>query len=145
MIDADRLLEGVARTLEESVLPALGSGFARGQLYAVLEVIGSLQGQLVWGGMLLDSEASSLAELIGQAAGSIDGELGRDLRDYAARTFAPLEDRLHEGRRLVCALIEAGHADAGPLAEALDAHLRNDAILKAMALRPTRLAEISQG
>ena len=40
---------------------------------------------------------------------------------------------------------DAGHADGGPLAAAVDAWLANDAIFKAMALRPSRLAEISQG
>ena len=56
----EELVDGCVRTLQERVLPALSSRFARGQLYAVLEVVGSLQGQLAWGGMLLDSEASSL-------------------------------------------------------------------------------------
>lgn len=145
MIEPDRLLEGIARTLEETVLPSLGSGFARGQLFAVLEVLGALQGQLAWGGMLLDNEAASLASVAALAATTIEGELGWRLLDYGTRPDAPLAERLAEGRALVCALIEAGHADAGPVKDAVDAHLSNDAIFKAMALRPSRLAEISQG
>jgi hypothetical protein len=145
MIEPDRIIEGLARTLEESVLPALGSGFARGQLFAVLEVLGGLQGQLGWGGMLLEHEAASLSSLVEEAAELVDGELGDRLRGYAAFASAPLADRLREGRALVCALIDEGHADDGEMAAAVDAFLSNDTIMKAMALRPTRLAEISQG
>jgi hypothetical protein len=145
MIETDRILEGLSRTLEESVLPALGSGFARGQLFAVLEVLGGLQGQLAWGGMLLENEAASLASLVEQASNLVVGPLGERLRGYAALAPAPVADRIREGRALVCALIEEGHADDGELASAIDAFLSNDTIFKAMALRPSRLAEISQG
>jgi hypothetical protein len=145
MIETDRILEGLSRTLEESVLPALGSGFARGQLYAVLEVLGALQGQVTWGGMLLENEAASLASLLGEASKSVGGTLGERLLAYAVGASAPLAERLREGRALVCALIEDGYADDGELAAAIDSFLANDTIFKAMALRPGRLAEISQG
>lgn len=145
MMEIDRILDGVARTLENSVLPALDGGFARGQLFAVLEVLGNLQGQVQWGGMLLENEAGALSTLIAQAAAATDGELTPRLRAYAATAHAPLGERLCEGRTLVCALIEAGLADDGDLAAAVEAHLANDTIFKAMALRPSRLAEISQG
>lgn len=145
MIEPDRILDGIARTLEEAVLPALGSGFARGQLFAVLEIIGGLQGQLEWGGMLLDNEATGLASLIEEAAGVVDGEFGNRLRGYAGLATASLGERLREGRALVCALIDAGHADQGTLAASINSYLANDTIFKAMALRPSRLAEISQG
>lgn len=145
MIETDRILEGLARTLEDAVLPALGSGFARGQLYAVLEVLGGLQGQLGWGGMLLENEATSLASLLEEASKNVDGALGERLRGYASLASAPLADRLGEGRALVCALIDEGHADEGEIRGAVDAFLAGDTIFKAMALRPTRLAEISQG
>jgi hypothetical protein len=145
MIEADRIVEGLARTLEESVLPSLGSGFARGQLFAVLEVLGGLQGQVAWGGMLLDNEAASLATLIKEASKSVNGVLGERLNEYTAFASAPLAERLREGRALVCAILDEGHADSGDIATAIDAFLANDTIFKAMALRPTRLAEISQG
>jgi hypothetical protein len=145
MIDTDRILEGVVRTLEESVLPALGSGFARGQLFAVLEVLGALQGQVAWGGLLLENEATSLASLVAEASKSVGGDLGGRLGAYAGLESAPLGERLREGRALVCALIEEGYADDGELAAAIDSFLVGDTISKAMALRPGRLAEISEG
>lgn len=145
MIEIDRILEGVAQTLERTVLPAVGGGYARGQLFAVLEALGGLQGQVKWGGMLLDNEAASLAALASEAAAVLDGELGARAASVAAMAAEPLDDRLREGRALVCALIDAGHADDGALVASIHGYLANDAIFKAMGLRPSRLAEISQG
>jgi hypothetical protein len=148
MIDTNRLLEGMLRTLETAVLPALGSGFARGQLFAVLEVLGSLQGQVTWGGALLDNERHAIDALVRDAAAHLDQadpELAARLRTHGDRAEICLDDRLREGRQLVCELIERGHADFGPVAESVRGYLCNDAISKAMALRPGRLAEISQG
>ena len=153
MIETDRMLEGIARTLESTVLPALGPGFARGQLQAVLDLLGNMQGATVWGGFLLEGEASSLGEVIAVASAamatrgerSVDEALARRIEAYASMPATALGDRLAEGRSILCALVEAGLADDGELAKAIDSHLANDAILKAMALRPTRLAEISQG
>lgn len=146
MIGTDRILEGLLHTLEQSVLPSVAGGFARGQLQAVLEVLGNLQGQLRWGGMLLDQEAAALDEVLGLAASTMQGDLGVRCAAWRGSAAGPLDDaRMHEGRALLCALLDAGHADAGPLAAAVDAWLANDAIFKAMALRPSRLAEISQG
>lgn len=148
MIEPDRILEGLAKTLESVVLPALPAGYARGQLHAVLEVLGSLHGQLLVGGPMLENEAAMLESLAGEAARKLDatsGELGARCRNFATRPFATLGERLAEGRALVCALIDGGHADEGPLQEAVNGYLANDSILKAMALRPGRLAEISEG
>lgn len=147
MIEPDRLLEGALRTLEHSVLPAIGSGFARGQLFAVLEVLANLQGQTEWGGALLQMERTMLDDLIATAAEdrAITGDLGSKLRAYRDAPTSPLCDRLRKGRRLVCELIDAAHADSGSLAGAIDSYLCNEAISKVMALGPGRLAEISQG
>lgn len=145
MIEPDRLLAGLARTLEVTVLPAVVGGFARGQLHAVLDVLDNLQGTTGWGGFLLENEASSLSTLLTEAAAGVDGELGAQLRAYEGLAAAPLAERLAEGRALVCSLLESGLADSGPLAAAVDSHLANDAVFKAMALRSTRFAEISQG
>lgn len=145
MIEADRILEGLARTLEDTVLPAVGGGFARGQLFAVLEVLGGLQGQVQWGGMLLENEASTLAGLAAEAESLLEGPLKERASSFASLAAAPLADRLREGRELVCAMIDAGLADDGALASSINAYLANDTIFKAMALRPSRLAEISQG
>lgn len=145
MIEPDRLLAGLVRTLESTVLPAVAGGFARGQLHAVLDVLDNLQGATAWGGFLLENEASSLSSLLARAAAEVGGELGARLEAYGQLTTAPLVERLAEGRLLVCSLLEGGHADSGALAAAVDSHLANDAVFKAMALRSTRFAEISQG
>lgn len=145
MAQPDRIFDGLARTLEEAVLPSVSSGFARGQLFAVLEVLGGLQGQMQWGGMLLENEAANLATLLEEAAAQMEGDLAGRLRAFVDAPAASLADRLESGRALVCELIEGGHADDGALAASVNSFLANDAIFKAMALRPSRLGEISQG
>jgi hypothetical protein len=149
MIEADRLLDGLARTLEETVLPSVGSGYARGQLFAVLDVLANLQGQVQWGGPALDHEATTLetlaAEALALGEGALDPVLHERAEAMARSGAAPLAERLRAGRELVVALIEAGCADRGPLAATIDGYLTSDTLFKAMALRPTRLAEISQG
>lgn len=146
MLEPDRILEGATRVLESAVLPELQSGFARGQLQAVLEVLEGLQGQLQWGGMLLTNEAAMLDGVIAQAVESVGGDLGTQLRGYVQTASEPLMDRVLRARELVCLLIEAGHIDGEPpLAEAIKSYLANNTIFHAMALRPGRLAEISQG
>ena len=86
-----------------------------------------------------------LDALLAEASAAAGGELGERCRAHGTRAFASLDERLREGRRLVCELIDGGYADQGGLASAIDGYLANDTILKAMALRPGRLAEISQG
>jgi len=155
VIDAERLLTGLAQTLERTVAPALGPGFARGQLQAVLDVLDNLPGRLVWGGAADEQEVEALATLLAVAATQQSprdgqgGDLARRLQAWpglaSASASSSLAERLHEGRSLVCALVESGLADHGELASAVDAYLTGDAVVRAMGLRPTRLAEISQG
>jgi hypothetical protein len=151
VIDAERLLTGLAQTLERTVAPALGPGFARGQLQAVLDVLDNLPGRLVWGGAADEQEVEALATLLAAVAsqqGPRDGQggdLARRLQAWPGLASASLAERLHEGRSLVCALVESGLADHGEVASAVDAYLTGDAVVRAMGLRPTRLAEISQG
>src|SRR4051812_37615313 len=113
MIATDRILDGIAKTLERIVLPALPQGYARGQLFAVLDVLGSLQGQVLIGGPLLENEAAMLEALIAEAAESASGALGDRCRAYAGASPATLAQRLLEGRAIVCELISGGHADGG--------------------------------
>jgi len=148
MLDLDRLLSGIIRVLEDRVLPELPSGFARGQLQAVLEVLENLQGRVVLGGPLLEGEAAMLESLAAQAAvelGESDGALAARLRGYVDHPPAGLSERVRLGRALVCELVVSGHADNGNLGEMVNGFLTNDAIMKAMGLKPSRLSEISRG
>lgn len=148
MLDFDRIISGMARVLEDRVLPELTSGFARGQLHAVLELLENLQGRAAWGGPLLEGEAAMLASLAAEAAaqlGDTDGALAVRLRSYAADPPSLLGDRVQMGRALVCELVAGGHADAGAVATLVDGYLTNDAVMKALGLKPSRLSEISKG
>lgn len=148
MLDLDRLLSGITRVLEDRVLPELPAGFARGQLQAVLEVLENLQGRVVAGGPLLEGEAAMLEGLLAQAVTSLkdnDGALAARLRGYVEQPPSTLQERVREGRALVCELISGGHADDGAIGELVQGFLTNDAIMKAMGLKPSRLSEISRG
>jgi len=148
MLDLDRILSGIARVLEDRVLPELPSGYARGQLHAVLELLENLQGRAVWGGPLLEGEAAMLDSLAAEAAAKLpdqESPLAARLRAYTAAPPASLSDRVHAGRALVCELVAGGHADSGELAALVDGFLTNDAVMKALGLKPSRLSEISQG
>ncbi|HEY2775119.1 MAG TPA: hypothetical protein VGK20_13820 [Candidatus Binatia bacterium] len=145
MIEPDRTIEGIVAALEKSVLPSLASGFARGQLFAVLEVLGGLLGQLSWGGPIAESEADSLVELMSAVSPSLGGPIAARVRDFAAAPPLAVAERIATGRALLCELIDSGLADDGELRSAVDSHLANDTLRRAMALRPSRLAEISQG
>ncbi len=148
MLDLDRIFSGMIRVLEDRVLPELTSGYARGQLHAVLELLENLQGRTVWGGPLLEGEAAMLDSLAAEAVaelGDPQDALAVRLRSFVADPPSLLTDRVQTGRALVCDLVAGGHADAGALAAMVDAYLTNDAVMKALGLKTSRLAEISQG
>lgn len=148
MLELDRILSGMIRVLEDRVLPELSSGYARGQLHAVLELLENLQGRTVWGGPLLEGEAAMLESLAAEAVGKLTdprGSLAARLRDYVAAPPSSLGERIHVGRALVCELVAGGHADQGALATLVDGYLTNDAVMKALGLKPSRLSEISRG
>jgi hypothetical protein len=143
-LNASMVVAGIARTLLRDVLPGLGSGFARGQLYAAIELLENLDGRVVWGGPLAEAEFEQLGEL----AAAVHALLAMHGADEAAVADAArmadgggLEDR----RRWLCGLIESGGADEGDLAVAVDGFLTNSSLLQAMGVKPSRLAEISQG
>ncbi len=89
-----------------------------------------------------------LTDLAGDIAPLLDeagfGDLAQQARAHGAREGAGAAS-VPEGRVLVCAVIDAGAADEGPVKDLVDGYLVNDSITKGFTLRPSRLAEISQG
>ena len=59
LIPPEELLDGAVATLLESVLPALGTRFARGQLYAVVDVLRNLRDRVEPRCAALAAEAAS--------------------------------------------------------------------------------------
>jgi hypothetical protein len=152
-VPVETLIDGLVRTLTEAVLPDVTTRFARGQLYAVVDVLRNLRDRIEVRAALAEAESASAAEALARAA--------RALRDGGAETAAArLEEavaRAPEAPRaraealrtaLVIALeltdeLPPVLADAAriPLREHLAAQtLRDLAVLK-----QSMLAEISRG
>src|SRR5262245_57692442 len=81
----ETLLDGVMRTLREAVLPAVEGRFARGQLFAVLDVLNNLRDRVEPRAALDDAEAAS-------AAAALDAVVAALGRDVAAPLVAALAD-----------------------------------------------------
>ena len=64
----ETLLEAESRTLTQSVLPDLSTRYARGQLFAVVDVIRNLRDRIEMRTDLLAEEASSAADALARAA-----------------------------------------------------------------------------
>ncbi len=148
MLDPQQVIGGILESLTTSVLPELKSGYARGQFYAIVELLENLGPRVQWGGLALNAEAGMLTGLAAELVSPLEeqgfGELAERARVYAGREAEGVL-ALEDGRALVCAIIESGAADDGPVKALVDGYLINDAVTKGMTLQPSRLAEISQG
>jgi len=57
-IPVETLIDGLARTLTDAVLPEVTSRFARGQLFAVVDVLQNLRDRLEVKAALYEAEAA---------------------------------------------------------------------------------------
>ena len=144
------LLDGVMRTLREAVLPAVGERFARGQLFAVLDVLQNLRDRVEPKAELAEVEAASATAALERAAQALpppDGpELTRALTDAPAgppvARAAALRAIMVRAYELLDALPdERGAAARSALAEHLAAQTMRDVAV----LKPSLLEEISKG
>jgi len=147
MIPLETLLDGLERTLTASVLPDVGSRFARGQLYAVVDVLRNLRDRIEPKAELLAAEAESAAAALERVAAVLDAQPLREA--LAAAAGVPLATRVVALR---AALIDAlGRIDALPddrareARAALNAHLAAQAIRDLAVVKPSLLREISKG
>jgi len=156
-IPPEQLVDGCVETLQHHVLPAVGSRFARGQLYAVADVLRNLRDRIEEKGALAEGEAVSARGALAAAAGALRGAADAAARALGAEIEAgiPAEDagpaaaRLEALRAAVSAALErldgaAGDGAAGARA-ALGGHLAAQAVREVMLLKPSLLAEISKG
>lgn len=150
------LLAGVARTLEDDVLPAVGDRAARGLVFAALEVLANVQDLVEWRSDVREEELAGAATALAAAADRLE-ESGlvadaAGARDALARAQG-LDDRDARGLALDAALadvlvavdrahdvpgVEAAHA-------AVRAHLVNQALRDLMRTQRPLLNRISQG
>jgi hypothetical protein len=149
-LSVETLLDGVMRTLREAVLPAVGERFARGQLFAVLDVLQNLRDRVEPKAELAEVEAASAAAALERAAQALpppDGpELTRALTDAPAgppvARAAALRAIMVRAYEMLDALPdERGVAARSALAEHLAAQTMRDVAV----LKPSLLEEISKG
>jgi hypothetical protein len=147
MIPLETLLDGLERTLTASVLPDVGSRFARGQLYAVVDVLRNLRDRIEPRAELLAAETESAAAALERVAAVLDAQPLREA--LAAAAGVPLATRVVALR---AALVDAlGRIDALPddrareARAALNAHLAAQAMRDLAVVKPSLLSEISKG
>ena len=147
MIPLEALIDGLVRTLMESVLPDVRSRFARGQLYAVIDVLRNLRDRIEPKAALLAAEAESATAALERVAALVDAQPLADAVAAAAR--APLDARVVALR---AALVDAlARIDALPDERArearavLNGHLAAQAMRDLVVVKPSLLSEISKG
>ena len=156
-IPPEQLIDGCVRTLLETVLPSIDSRFARGQLYAVADVLRNLRDRVEEKSSVLALEAQSLHDSLARAAVALrsSGDLAasdvglRINHSLAAAPTGPLAARLGALRTVMSSTLEALDGLAEDLAQgakdALGGHFAAQALREVMLLKPSLLSEISKG
>jgi hypothetical protein len=153
-IPPEQLLEGAARTLLEEVLPQIGVRRARGQLYAVVDVLRNLARRVEPASAPLAAEADSAQGALARAAEALRGagepEVAQRLEArLAAAPAAPPEARAAALREAVGQAFRwsapLGDDVATALRPILGAHVAAQAIRELALLQPSLLEEISRG
>src|SRR4029450_6856882 len=73
------LLDGVMRTLREAVLPAVEGRFARGQLFAILDVLQNLRDRVEPKASVDDAEATSASAALKRVVALLGSEVAAPL------------------------------------------------------------------
>lgn len=149
-LSPDTLLDGALRTLREAVLPAVHDRFARGQLFAVLDVLHNLRDRIEFRAAVATAEAESAEAALRAAAALLEGEARAVLE--TALAGAPAGPPAERAAALRAAVVTALAVVAGlpPAAAAaarapIDRHLAAQALRDVMPLKPSLLEEISKG
>jgi len=146
----ETLLDGVMRTLREAVLPAVEGRFARGQLFAVLDVLQNLRDRVEPKAALDDAEAVSTTAALQRVVAL----LGSDAAAPLARALAdaPTEPAAARAAALRAVLVRAfalldelPEPVAAPARAVLAEHLAAQAMRDVATLKPSLLQEISKG
>lgn len=97
-----RLLEGIAQSLHESVLPNVADSFARGQTLAAIELLRNLASRTQWGDDAARLEAQRLVDALTAADSPLDNASGNTSDDTSgdllARLRAHVDDELSRTR-----------------------------------------------
>ena len=147
LLAPEMLIDGVVRTLRETVLPALESRVARAHCYAVLDVLQNLRDRVGEKAELLAAEAESAAGALERAAATLPADVAARVRASAGGGEGG--DRRAVLRAALVAALEATDqlaSDAGAGARAaITGHLGEQAMREVALLKPSLLNEISKG
>jgi hypothetical protein len=151
-IPVERLIDGVVQTLTDAVLPDLATPFARGQLYAAVDVLRNLRDRVEPRADLAAAEADSALAALERSAAALPAAapLARRLTDafWAAPTLPPAARATHLRALLVealTALAALPEAEARSARAPLLEHLGAQAMREVAVLKPSMLNEISRG
>jgi hypothetical protein len=149
-VTIERLIDGVVDTLHGQVLPDVATPFARGQLYAAIDVLRNLRDRVEARADLIGAESDSAVDAL-EGAATAAPALAARIRDAlravpagppAARAAA-LRGALVDTLTTLAALPD-GEAMAAARGRLL-AHLGSQAMREVAVLKPSMLGEISRG
>lgn len=151
-IPVERLIDGVVQTLTEAVLPDLATPFARGQLYAAVDVLKNLRDRVEPRADLAAAEADSALAALERSAAALPSTpalVSRITAAFGAAPALPPAARATHLRELLVetltALAALPDADARPARAPLLEHLGAQAMRDVAVLKPSMLSEISRG
>ena len=153
-IAPELLVDGCVQTLLSNVLPALESRFARGQLYAVLDVLQNLRDRVEEKRSFAEAEASSAESALQRAVEALRSSGAHADSAAIAASLGSVANSPPEARRetLNQAFVEAlvrvtalPDAEGASAHAALGGHIAAQAIRDLATLKPSLLEEISRG
>jgi hypothetical protein len=149
-LPVETLIDGVLRTLREAVLPAVQGRFARGQLFAVIDVLQNLRDRVEPKAALDEAEACSAREALERVLDAIGPAVGaplaRALADASASPPAARTTALRAAIADAFALLDGLPDEAAARArQSLATHLAAQAMRDVAMLKPSLLEEISKG
>jgi len=150
MLPPEQLIDGVVRTLLDSVLPGVTTRFARAQLYAAVDVLRNLRDRIDPRAELLDAESASAVAALERVVAALPAAGATTVRAaLAAAPAGPPAERaaaLRAALTSALGLIETLPADAAErVRQPILEHLAAQAFRDLAVLKPSPLTEISKG
>ena len=155
-ITLERLIDGCIHTLRDDVMPEVGTRVARGQVWAVIDILQNMRNRIEEKAELCEAESVSAEQALAQLVSALrEAGAGSDAEALeCARADAPAGPPAERMLALRAALVQAVDAlyalpsqDALPEAAraALVAHLGPQAVRNVLPLTRSKLNEISKG
>jgi hypothetical protein len=149
LVGVEALIDGVVRTLTDEVLPSVTTRFARGQLYAAVDVLRNLRDRIEPKAELFEAEAGSAAVALERVIASLERIAAPVAGALAAARAGPPAERAAALRAALVAaleLIDGLPPERGDAARAaIREHLGAQALRDLAVLKPSLLTEISKG